>query len=635
MNATCKSLYSVEKRKRARAFGLLSLALLVFSCAFYGSAFGQDQNENQNPLDPPNDNPDAPNAAQLSESQTAYIGARLLCGPDDASPNCAKASRGQVSFQRLEEGDYADRNARDRYAFWQGDSLFVGVVDEDGGNRVDAVAEFYWFESSVERGSDFYVVVLKVASAPAPTTNWRIATPPSLADQFLGRDIGPAQRLKARADNSGRFGTIRWDWSVPFQNYRWEPERVIEVEQEYTAGMRVDANGEANLRPQEGSALRSITEGVNVQAKGFLDSNAKVSTRYTITLWRWEMRVQPGATQMIWDLTALDPEHEHDPAYHEYFLVMQAPRGESARLEALDFGATFRNRRGGLVDYLVPDAFHELSVRVADVVLTPPRSANCPAGFAETENGCIPICDEGFKPVNGDCIPDCPDGFVVDGDSCIPDCQEGYEPRGNNCQPICSMNERYYRGRCIPFCDEDQRVEGDACVPICEAGTRMDGDRCVSVCDDGERFEDDRCQSICNRNEVFRNGECTPGCAAGLILVNGQCMIECQDGTHLEGNRCVPDCDLGYSSVNGRCVLDCPPGTREVGGRCQRTVQCADGTRLENGQCIPLGGASATPGTMDPRQSASAEGGCSTSPGTQSGPFAGLLLLLLALRRRR
>ena len=67
------------------------------------------------------------------------------------------------------------------------------------------------------------------------------------------------------------------------------------------------------IRPQEGSAMRSITEGLNVQAKGFLDSNAKVSTRYTITLWRWEMRVQPGATQMIWDLTALDPEHEHDP----------------------------------------------------------------------------------------------------------------------------------------------------------------------------------------------------------------------------------------------------------------------------------------------------------------------------------
>ena len=621
MNATGKPVHTSSTKRMW--FGT---SLLIMALGWGPVALAQDE---QNPLDPPNGNPDAPNAAQLSESQTAYIGARLLCGPDESSPNCAKASRGQVVFQRLEEGDYADHDARDRYGFWQGDSLFVGVVDEDGGNRVDAVAEFYWFESSVERGSDFYVVVLKVASAPAPTTNWRIATPPSLADRFIGRDIGPAQRVKARADNSGRFGTIRWDWSVPFQNYRWEPERVIEVEQEYTAGLRVDADANAMIRPQEGSAMRSITEGLNVQAKGFLDSNAKVSTRYTITLWRWEMRVQPGATQMIWDLTALDPEHEHDPAYHEYFLVMQAPRGEPVRLEALDFGATFRNRRGGLVDYLVPDAFHELSVRVADVVLTPPQQANCPAGFAETADGCIPICDEGFKPVNGDCIPDCPEGFIAEGDGCIPDCQEGYEPRGNHCQPICEMNERYYRGRCIPFCDDGQRVEGDACVPICGEGTRLDGENCVSVCDDGERFSNGRCESVCGQNEVFRNGQCTPGCGAGMVLINGQCILDCQTGMRLENDRCVPDCEVGYELVNGRCILDCPPGTSEVAGRCERDVQCADGTRLENGRCVPLGGGNAGGATADPRRSASAEGGCSAAPSGHNSPAGGLFLLLL------
>ena len=146
MNATSESLYPAVTTSRRGIFRGLS-SWLVLVCILLWSAGALAQDDNENPLDPPNGDPDAPNAAQLSESQTAYIGARLLCGPDEASPNCQKAARGQVSFSRLEEGDYADHNARDRYAFWQGDSLFVGVVDEDGGNRVDAVAEFYWFES--------------------------------------------------------------------------------------------------------------------------------------------------------------------------------------------------------------------------------------------------------------------------------------------------------------------------------------------------------------------------------------------------------------------------------------------------------------------------------------------------------
>ena len=300
----------------------LSSLLLVLLLGSTSTAWAQDNGDG------------APSAEDLSETQTAFYGARLLCGPLEESPACPRAGRGEVSFSRVEVGDYDDFDGRDRYSFWAGDSLFAGVIDDESGNRVDAVAEFYWFESSVPRDSDFYVVVLKVAAAPNQTSNWRIATDPSIVDNLLFRDIGPIHRVKAMVERNGNFGAIRWDWSVPHQNYRWEPAQVIEVEQEYTAGANV-----------EGNAMRSVTEGVNIQAKGYLNAMAKVSTRYTITLWRWEMRVQPGATDMIWNLTALDPEHDLDPAYHEYFLVIQAPRGREARLEGLDFGGTFRERR--------------------------------------------------------------------------------------------------------------------------------------------------------------------------------------------------------------------------------------------------------------------------------------------------
>ena len=73
------------------------------------------------------------------------------------------------------------------------------------------------------------------------------------------------------------------------------------------------------------------------------------------------MRVQAGGTGITWDLVALDPEHERDPGYHEYFLVLQAPEA-SRCVSALDFASTFRNRRGGLLDYVVPDTFHDVSV---------------------------------------------------------------------------------------------------------------------------------------------------------------------------------------------------------------------------------------------------------------------------------
>ncbi len=600
---------------------LLSFAAILLLA---GAAWSQDH-DNDNPLDPANGNPDDPNASQLSETQTSYNGARLLCGPDAASPNCSKAARGQVIFERMGEGLYADHDARDRYAFWEGDSLFVGVVDEEGGNRVDAIAEFYWFESSVERGSDFYVVVLKVAAAPAPTTTWRIATPPSIIDQALIRDIGPTQRVRAQADRSGMFGAIRWDWSVPFQNYRWEPERTIEVEQSYTAGMNA-----------EGTAMRSLTEGVNVQAKGFVNANTKVSTRYSITLWRWEMRVQAGATSMTWDLVALDPAHERDPAYHEYFLVMQGPRGQPVRLESLDFAATFRNRRGGLLDFAVPDEFHDLSVQVSDIILTPPQIANCPEGFAETDEGCIPLCEDGFKPVNGECIPDCQDGFIARDDECVPDCQEGFRVNGNRCDPICSMHERWYEGRCIPICAEGERVEGDACVPICDDGERIDRGDCVSVCDAGERFSNGRCESVCRDAEIWENGRCVPGCRRGLVLRAGECVPDCPSGFRANNGECVPECDPGYRAVGTRCVLDCPTGTYEQGGRCRRSSQCPAGTRLQNGECVSLNQLAG--GEDEAIVSASAEGGCSTLATSAPSGLAWLVLLgsvVLVGRRRQ
>ena len=136
-----------SKTLRTRGIDAMVKAVFTFALLSLLATVAQAQEDGANPLQPANGDANNPNAAQLAEAQTAYVGARLLCGPDDISPNCSKASRGQVTYDRIEAGDWADDERRERYAFWQGDSLFVGVIDEEGRNNVDAMIEFYWFES--------------------------------------------------------------------------------------------------------------------------------------------------------------------------------------------------------------------------------------------------------------------------------------------------------------------------------------------------------------------------------------------------------------------------------------------------------------------------------------------------------
>jgi hypothetical protein len=86
--------------------------------------------------------------AELATAETSYIGAIMLEGNVD------------VTFS-----DYnaMDGNNQQAYAYFNGNSLYVGQEDDDG-NRVDAIVEFFWFESSIDRGSDFYVAVIKARS---------------------------------------------------------------------------------------------------------------------------------------------------------------------------------------------------------------------------------------------------------------------------------------------------------------------------------------------------------------------------------------------------------------------------------------------------------------------------------------
>jgi hypothetical protein len=153
----------------------------------------------------------AGNGSSLSETETAYTGAQILVGDRD------------VTFETTGAGKYAEGD-QDRYAFFSGNTLYVGVEDMEG-NALDAIVEFFWFESSIDRGSDFYVAVVKARTTPHVSEGWCLAV-----------DYAPVLRVEAETDISGGTQGFRWDWSLPFENYGMESYGEVTMNTSYGIG---------------------------------------------------------------------------------------------------------------------------------------------------------------------------------------------------------------------------------------------------------------------------------------------------------------------------------------------------------------------------------------------------------------
>ena len=66
--------------------------------------------------------------AELNTAQTSYVGAIMLEGNVDVTFNDYQAMDGET---------------QNSYAYFNGNSLYIGHED-DSGNRVDAIVEFFW-----------------------------------------------------------------------------------------------------------------------------------------------------------------------------------------------------------------------------------------------------------------------------------------------------------------------------------------------------------------------------------------------------------------------------------------------------------------------------------------------------------
>jgi len=267
----------------------------------------------------------------LSTSETSYTGATILEGDWD------------VTFNGLEP--IADSEDTFPYAFFEGNTLYVGNSDIYD-NTIDAIVEFFWFQSSIDRGTDFYVAVIKTRVTPghdcyyAPWDWARGAQCKLWADEWSDWGEHPVLSVEAMTDVEREQGAFRWDWSIPFETYGIDAYGQVTFQNMYGIGSASEgaamAHGEYQLN-EDGDVK---AEG-SVQVKGYHSSEYSVQTQYEVTLYEWDVFVDGRADLMAWDMYLNLGARETQSAYHEYFLAVQVAEGEQFTLDNLNFVANF------------------------------------------------------------------------------------------------------------------------------------------------------------------------------------------------------------------------------------------------------------------------------------------------------
>ena len=293
-------------------------------------------------------------ASPLSVPETSYIGATILEGDID------------VTFGDVLNVNYeADTNT---YAFFEGNTLYVGNSDSYG-NSVDAIIEFFWFQSSIDRGSDFYVAVIKARSTPGrdcPSwqSGWLSSDCELWADDWQDWGEHPVLAVEALTDVNRESGAFRWDWSVPFENYGIDAYGQITFSNQYGIGVNAEgavmAHGEIPL-----NETGTVQAAGNVQVKGFVNPNYMVQTQYEVTLYEWDVYVNGRADMMAWDTFLNLGERANQSAYHEYFMSIQVEEGETFMLDELNFAANFDV--GNFNPFV-----HEIGLSVQNIEITAP-----------------------------------------------------------------------------------------------------------------------------------------------------------------------------------------------------------------------------------------------------------------------
>ena len=287
----------------------------------------------------------------LAESDTAYKGARMLTGGVD------------VEFGDVIPGTVGEERGIIRNARFIGNTLYAEALDENG-NALAMIVEFYWFESSVPRGSDFFVGVVKARTIPHLAEDWVLEHDPIGPTDRFRPDRGATLYVRSTTDPDLSSGGFRWDWSLPFRDYSMDAYGTIRMRADY--GVGVMANGVAQ------SAYQANEYGVEVkvdgQATGHLNNDYSVNTNYEITLHRWDVYTRNSSSMLEWSMFLRTHDRERRNAYHEFFIAMQVPEGEEYHIDALEVGGHVKHK----ADWWF-DQHSAMSVAIQDIVIRRPE----------------------------------------------------------------------------------------------------------------------------------------------------------------------------------------------------------------------------------------------------------------------
>ncbi|MAA80218.1 MAG: hypothetical protein CL916_13270 [Deltaproteobacteria bacterium] len=264
-------------------------------------------------------------ANALSDTQTSYIGANMLEGEVD------------ITFDAASSVNPAENP--NSYSYFVGNTLYVGNEDSEG-NSVDAIMEFFWFQSSIDRGSDFYVGIIKARSTPAMGQELYVG-------DWNDWDTQPVLSVEALSEDTR--GAFRWEWSVPFESYGIDAYGQIQVGHQVGFGATAQGSAMTHGELPEGTNINGIpiaAEG-DIQAKGFIGSDYKIQTQYDITLYEWDVYVNGRGDMMAWDTYLNLGARADQSAYHEYFLIVQVDEGETFNIEEINVLGNFDNSGWG------------------------------------------------------------------------------------------------------------------------------------------------------------------------------------------------------------------------------------------------------------------------------------------------
>lgn len=327
-----------------------------------------------------------PSATALAEAETSYRGALLLRGGESLDDQDVDVVMGGVTAGVA--GIPEDMRITGRFV---GNTLMAEARDNDG-NTIALIAEFYWFESSIPRGSDFFVGVVKAINSPNRADKWVLEHSAVGPTDSVRPDRGPVLKLTADTNPDLTYGGFRADWSIPFHDVHID--QVGEVAMSATYG--VGAKGEGSAEYAYAATYNDPTKctdymgqqteygcelGAGSQVKGNFDLNYTVSTNYEIPLYTWDLYSNLSPSTLEWTMFLRNHTAEFNKAYREYFVSMQTPNEEVFQIDRLELEGHYKKKRSFL-----PDERRVLSVAINNILFRRPSDALLRSQQEQTNN---------------------------------------------------------------------------------------------------------------------------------------------------------------------------------------------------------------------------------------------------------